>query len=78
MVAVMGIHINLLVIVVAFLILSVMVAPLWFLDRLRWVPRSLKLSLQTKSGPVSLPTQRAVEDAILTRARQLRKEASRY
>ena len=40
--------------------------------------RSLKLSLQTKSGPVSLPTQRAVEDAILTRARQLRKEASRY
>jgi len=40
--------------------------------------RSLKLSLQTKSGPVSLPTQRAIEDAILTRARQLRKEASRY
>jgi hypothetical protein len=40
--------------------------------------RSLKLSLQTKSGPVSLPTQRAVEDAILTRARQLRKEAGRY
>ena len=40
--------------------------------------RSLKLSLQTKSGPVSLPTQRAVEDAILTRARQLRKEADRY
>lgn len=40
--------------------------------------RSLKLSLQTKSGPVSLPTQRAIEDAILTLARQLRKEASRY
>ncbi|MDN5787733.1 DUF3576 domain-containing protein [Pseudorhodobacter sp.] len=35
--------------------------------------RSLKLSLQTRGGgPVSRETQRAVEDAILTRARQLR------
>ncbi|PCH73042.1 MAG: hypothetical protein COC12_05420 [Rhodobacteraceae bacterium] len=34
--------------------------------------RSLKVSLQTKSGPVSLSTARAVEDAILARARQIR------
>lgn len=34
--------------------------------------RSLKLSLVSKSGPVSPDTVRAVEDAILTRARQLR------
>lgn len=34
--------------------------------------RSLKLSLNTKSGPVSADTLRAVEDAILNRARQLR------
>lgn len=34
--------------------------------------RSLKLSLQSRSGPVSGATQRAVEDAILARARQLR------
>jgi hypothetical protein len=35
--------------------------------------RSLKLSLQTRGGaPVSRETARAVEDAILTRARQLR------
>ncbi len=34
--------------------------------------RSLKVSLSTKSGPVDAATQRAVEDAILTRARQLR------
>lgn len=35
--------------------------------------RSLKLSLQDRSGrPVSTATQRAVEDAILARARQLR------
>lgn len=40
--------------------------------------RSLKLSLQTQSGQVSLPTQRAIEEAILTRARQLRQEAGRY
>ena len=40
--------------------------------------RSLKLSLQTKSGPVSMSTQRAIEESILTRARQLRKQADRF
>lgn len=39
--------------------------------------RSLNLSLQTRSGPVSAETARAVEDAILTRARQLRQRDSR-
>ena len=34
--------------------------------------QSLSLSLNSRSGPVSLETQTAVEDAILTRARQLR------
>ena len=34
--------------------------------------RSLKLALVTRAGPVSPETVRAVEDAILTRARQLR------
>lgn len=34
--------------------------------------RSLNLALMTRSGPVSPSTVRAVEDAILTRARQLR------
>jgi len=34
--------------------------------------RSLKLALATRSGPVAPATVRAVEDAILTRARQLR------
>ncbi|WP_228028618.1 DUF3576 domain-containing protein [Donghicola mangrovi] len=34
--------------------------------------RSLNVSLQSQGGPVSIDTQRAVEDAILTRARQLR------
>ncbi|KCV82419.1 hypothetical protein ATO10_08512 [Actibacterium atlanticum] len=34
--------------------------------------RSLKVALATRSGPVSTSTVRAVEDAILTRARQLR------
>lgn len=34
--------------------------------------RSLSLSIQTRSGPASLDTVRAVEDAILSRARQLR------
>lgn len=34
--------------------------------------RALSLSLQTRSGPASPDTVRAVEDAILTRARQLR------
>lgn len=40
--------------------------------------RSLKLALNTRSGPVDSATLRAVEDAILTRARQLRTEAARY
>lgn len=34
--------------------------------------RSLKVALESRGGPVSAATQRAVEDAILTRARQLR------
>lgn len=34
--------------------------------------RSLKLGLRTSAGPVAPDTLRAVEDAILTRARQLR------
>ncbi len=34
--------------------------------------RSLNVALQTRSGPVSVGTARAVEDAILARARQLR------
>jgi hypothetical protein len=39
--------------------------------------RSLNLALQTRSGPASPATIRAVEDAILTRARQLRVADSR-
>lgn len=34
--------------------------------------RSLVLSLQTRAGPADADTVRAIEDAILTRARQLR------
>ena len=34
--------------------------------------RSLNVALQTRSGPASVDTVRAIEDAILTRARQLR------
>ena len=34
--------------------------------------RALNVALQSRNGPVSVETQRAVEDAILTRARQLR------
>lgn len=34
--------------------------------------RSLNVALATRSGPVSADTQTAVEDAILTRARQIR------
>lgn len=34
--------------------------------------RSLNVALQSRSGPVAAETQRAVEDAILSRARQLR------
>lgn len=40
--------------------------------------RSLKVALQTQRGPVSNETQRAVEDAILARARQLRISAGRF
>jgi hypothetical protein len=39
--------------------------------------RSLKLSLATRAGPASADTVRAVEDAILTRARQLRQADDR-
>lgn len=39
--------------------------------------RSLNLSLNTRSGPASPDTVRAVEDAILTRARQLRIQDSK-
>jgi len=34
--------------------------------------RALNVALQSRNGPVATETQRAVEDAILTRARQLR------
>jgi len=40
--------------------------------------RSLNVALQTQSGPVSAGTQRAVEDAILARARQLRVQAGKF
>jgi hypothetical protein len=40
--------------------------------------RSLNLSLQTRGGTASPATVRAVEDAILTRARQLRVSDSRF
>ncbi len=40
--------------------------------------RSLTVALNTRSGPASAETVRAVEDAILTRARQLRLEDSRF
>lgn len=36
--------------------------------------RSLNVALATRSGPVATETVRAVEDAILTRARQLRRQ----
>lgn len=39
--------------------------------------RSLNVSLHTRGGPVSAATTRAVEDAILSRARQLRVRNSR-
>lgn len=39
--------------------------------------RSLNLALMTRSGPASPATTRAVEDAILTRARQLRAQDSK-
>jgi hypothetical protein len=34
--------------------------------------RSLNVSIQSRNGPASAPTIRAIEDAILSRARQLR------
>jgi len=40
--------------------------------------RSLNVALQTRSGPVDAGTQRAVEDAILARARQLRIQAAKF
>ena len=40
--------------------------------------RSLNVALQSQRGPVSTDTQRAVEDAILTRARQLRIQATKF
>ena len=40
--------------------------------------RALNVSLQTRRGPVDAATQRAVENAILNRARQLRIDAGRY
>ena len=35
--------------------------------------RSLRISIQTKSGPVSTTTMKEIENAILSRARQMRK-----
>ncbi len=40
--------------------------------------RALNVALQSRSGPVATGTQRAIEDAILSRARQLRTQAGRY
>ena len=40
--------------------------------------RSLNVALQSQSGPVSTGTTRAVEDAILARARQLRVQAKGF
>ena len=40
--------------------------------------RSLNVAIMTRSGPASAATVRAVEDAILTRARQLRQQDSRF
>lgn len=40
--------------------------------------RSLKVALQSRNGPVAAGTQRAVEDAILARARQLRVNAAKF
>lgn len=37
--------------------------------------RTLRVSLVTRNGPTSKETMRAVEDAILSRARQLRRDA---
>jgi len=40
--------------------------------------RSLNVAIATQSGPVDAGTRRAVEDAILSRARQLRIQAENY
>lgn len=40
--------------------------------------RALRVSLQTRNGPANAATARAVEDAILSRARQLRISDSRF
>ncbi len=40
--------------------------------------RSLNVALATRGGPVAAGTQRAVEDAILNRARQLRIQDKKY
>ncbi|MCY4153272.1 MAG: DUF3576 domain-containing protein [Aestuariivita sp.] len=40
--------------------------------------RALRVSLQTRSGPISPETSRAVEDAILARARQMRIADNRF
>jgi hypothetical protein len=40
--------------------------------------RALNVAIQTRTGPASAATIRAVEDAILTRARQLRQRAAGY
>lgn len=40
--------------------------------------RSLNLALQTRSGPADPATVRAIEDAILTRARQLRTSDAKF
>ena len=40
--------------------------------------RALRVSLQSRNGPVSAGTARAVEDAILARARQMRIEDNRF
>ncbi len=40
--------------------------------------RALRVSLQTRNGPVAAGTARAVEDAILARARQLRIADNRF
>lgn len=40
--------------------------------------RSLRVSLQSRSGPVAASTAQAVEDAILARARQLRIRNSQF
>lgn len=40
--------------------------------------RALNVAIQSRGGPVATGTQRAVEDAILTRARQLRVQAEGF